>query len=580
MNPLAITAIRGNVKQKINVNVQPFTAFVGENRAGKTAHGDILKLCLQGKHPVGPHNKDLMRLSSDKAGLHAQIVFGDGSTRTFRVQPGVDPDGVVSTPGAASQVTKESWPLDLVETLTTGATKAREALIKRFGKRMLTTPPKTLTDRQRDLWIELMNVVRDENKDADAASLLALLSEKCRAEKLALGRTAKRLSDTAQSKRSSAESEAEGSDQIEVWRDMLVQAKRFEAEAGARAKHEADVAAYDMAQKQLKPWRERVEALERRRAELDEQKRRADEQTATAKAEVEALTVRIARIEWLIKECESNASRCPLCAAQVNMSGRAVEYRELLAIRKRSLSEAEARLSASVLSHNTVAQLAEVDAELATLREKVRDAEASTRPVRPNFVKFTGPTASELQAQIESALQKRASLETVQEIEREAAMTTERQSVAKVLEDLVTHQLKNELRTVVGEAERAVNPYLPEGFVARCDSETGLWAIDARGGPRGKGAWSGAEQTSLLLGLVLAWTEDTPVRVLYLDDAQLAPYSPRNIEKLCVQLQEQIEAGALTNVFLATTRGHELPPFVSQVHVGPRPDLSVLVTDV
>lgn len=579
MNPLAITAIRGNVKQKINVNVSPFTAFVGDNRVGKTAHGDILRLCLLGKHPVGPHAKDLMRLSSDAAGLHAQIVFGDGSTRTFRVKPDVDPEGVVTTPGAASQVEKESWPLDLVETLTTGAIKAREALIRRFGKRMVTTPPKSLTDRQREMWTELMEAVREENRDADAANLLSLLSEKCRTEKLTLGRQARRLQETAKTKRTEAEVEAEGSEQIEVWRDMLTKAKRYESEASQRAEHKAALERFDQMQKQLRPWRERVQTLEERRAALEDQKKRADDQTQESRAEITALTAKIDRIEWLIKTCEGNSKQCPLCASRVDLSGKAVEYRELLEIRRKQLAEAEAKLAAVVLSHNTAAQLAEVDAELTDLRKKIADAESATRPVRGNFVVYEGPSSDVLQAQIESATSKRASLNVVSELERQAAITTERQSVAKVLEDLVTRQLQTELRTVVTTAEAAVNPYLPEGFVARCDSDTGLWSIDARGGRRGRGAWSGAEQTSLMLGLVLAWTEDTPVRVLYLDDAQLAPYSPSNIEKLCVQLQEQLEAGVLTNVFLSTTRGHELPPFVYQVQVGPRAT-GVLITDV
>jgi hypothetical protein len=69
----------------------------------------------------------------------------------------------------------------------------------------------------------------------------------------------------------------------------------------------------------------------------------------------------------------------------------------------------------------------------------------------------------------------------------------------------------------------------------------------------------GAEQGALIIALVQAWTEDTPLRVLALDDEDIHAFSEKNMQKLCARLEALQREGKLTQVFVATTRPNDIP---------------------
>jgi hypothetical protein len=176
---------------------------------------------------------------------------------------------------------------------------------------------------------------------------------------------------------------------------------------------------------------------------------------------------------------------------------------------------------------------------------------------------YTGPTVAVLQAQIASlkdAERIRAALDEdtakLRKLKREREESKTLEKEAKAAGDKLIAQVKS-------TAEATVNRYMPDGLRAAVDLDRNAWTvIDNKGKARSKRTMCGFENDSLVPALAAAYTEGSPLRVLVIDDKELAGFSWTGIVRFFDKLMEALNEGLLTHVFVA---GQRLDPVLPQL---------------
>ena len=562
-----------SIKGGFDVNLGLCTAIVGENRAGKTAVLDAMRLALTGQHPVGPHYADLLALTG---GLtpNAHLTGPDAEAHAT-VQAGRKSLDLAHSGALAGLTTAQRaalLPLSSVrDLLALGSDRAREAIFARFGSATTMPVPPGLDDDQTQLWVSLSA----DAEGADAATKLASMGSLLRSHKLACGRQAKGADEEAENWRSTAPAVPATAEQVADLEAAYAKAVAFEQSEATRAALEAaciqlegietseimvgpppvdlsPVAGFDTAIKELD---NQIEALQRRlgaaRVITKMRERLADGSAHTCVTCTQAVSAQV---------IQSFASTPSLEAAVMAELQR-------LGGQKGEVENRKSQLSA--LAARTTAERAQVDAHnraherrCDALRAQIASLESSLADVSD-----PGSTSAAISAALTTARNGRAASAKINDALLRARKAKREADDCKVLEKAAAGILSQLVAGVAAKAEEAVRKYLPDSaFGVRLALEDAEGKAACRWEVRGSdgtyhpfGAASGAEWGALTVALGCAWSEGAPVRILMLDDADLAPLSPTNVFALLNMVQTRVEAGDLTQAVVAWCRPEEVP---------------------
>lgn len=173
---------------------------------------------------------------------------------------------------------------------------------------------------------------------------------------------------------------------------------------------------------------------------------------------------------------------------------------------------------------------------------------------------YSGPSAADLKQQVEALREAEVADRIAEQDEKHLAKAKAEQAQAKEFERLAKDLLQSWTVSLSNAAERCVTKYLPPGYRAVLDANTRAWKLlDEREGvgtstPRSKHSACGWELAMLVPALAAAYTEDAPVRILTLDDADLAGVGDENLLTFFAALKNATDQGWLTQVFVAMNR--------------------------
>lgn len=585
--------ISSNVKGGVALPLSPCTAIVSHrNRAGKTAVLDSVRLALTGQHPIGPHAADLAGLCRDGELPRATLTGAQASAEFFFPEGKRTPEHDVSgalealTPGQLANLLPLSSLGDL---LRLGASKAREELFRRFGGTVVSlTPPDVLDDAQKALWTAALT-----SSEGDAVARLTQAGTYLRSEKRAVSAQLKSLDDE---KDRLAGATGDG---VVVTDDMVQRAeaeldaiRAWEQAQALRLKRDAQALLLDEAittfQALVAPdsreqfdswWKLHIDSsLTHLRAEGD----RAKAAVAQAERQLDVLKQVVAA-----RKASIEAEQCVCCAAEANPQA----MRHLLATGEDLLQKASQRLlgdaqgKLDTLRREYVARQQQLNQER---EEALRTWEYAATMYRAaaSDVKVLSAEVAQLDSLLKSigAAQAPARVRAVVEedlarfraalggkdgfarINASLRSLQSRQSDIKAVEVVVDQALARLVKSVKDTAETAVNAWLPQGFKAVLALEdtdgkpTCRWeVVGTDGRPHPRGAASGAEWSALAVAIACAWTEGAPIRVLLLDDTDIAGFSADNVRSLLGMVAKAVSEGRLTQALVAWSRPEEVP---------------------
>jgi len=202
-------------------------------------------------------------------------------------------------------------------------------------------------------------------------------------------------------------------------------------------------------------------------------------------------------------------------------------------------------------SDRTVAELTQEHSRILAQDSEVQGALKSAQAITD----YIGPTVEALQAQIEALETAASAREHLEEQTAELRTRKQARELAKELEGESKILLQGLIKQVKDVAEAAINYYMPQGQRAQVDLDKNQWQVlDQRGNPRDRRAMCGFEECSLVPALALGYTEGAPLRILTLDDRDLAGFSFENAVRFFAALQAAVAQGLLTQVFAAGSR--------------------------
>lgn len=576
---MQITAVRSNLKGGVSAALTALTLVRGPNRARKTAIFDALRLGIIGKHPIGPHPADLLRLAPDGRELVVEIESTAGRV-LFEVskkgrggsKPKVTREGDLATltPDDLNKV----FPLDAVsELLTLGPARAREAIFRRFGgPNGLGVPDGLVKDRIK-LWTDVAGLVGGD----DVAARLSGMSVEFRRRKRQASDRAAELCKLEEEAAQAANAAVPSADAVEAARARLDRARRAAEGAATRNRHDALAAqlAREVAMaKSLRP-------TDTEAGDGDDITRQIDERNAS----INDLTARLARAEAFLAMTAEGTTSCPACG------GKSAE----------TLTKLHGR------REQAVAARAERQQQIAALRGEIGQLRGTRQAVASALAMFNAAkdTARRTKAALDEVERALAGVPvepmTIQDAEeslravtaaREAAgtrgqLSVDRRAAERAFEDWKALEKESGalLATLLDEtrtrAAAAVNRYMPEGFTARLiiDETTPRWeVIGADGIPHPIGAMSGSERASLTIGLACAWTEGAPLRALLLDDTDVGMFDTEGFMALLARIEFVVDAKHIGQAVVCSTRTTD-PPSTWSIIDMPAPTFAPTVFD-
>jgi hypothetical protein len=273
---------------------------------------------------------------------------------------------------------------------------------------------------------------------------------------------------------------------------------------------------------------------------------------------------------------EHGVSDCPVCTQHVadiavltqgvtdTVQTRKSQLSARIEARETMLEEAAGAQEVAASRHRAMQKILDdlahqrtvLKARVATAQETVEAVSAGTGAT------YDGPDSASVKTQIDEIRSYEDRKRQIDECARLSRRAKLENDIAKELGREAATLLTRLIEHVAGEAETAVNKYMTEGFIAKLhlDDKHCEWRVvgmDDRAHSRG--AMCGAERGMLTLALALAWTEDSPIRLLTLDDDDLHGFSPKNIGLFLTRIKELADDGIITQAFIAWSRPDEIP---------------------
>jgi DNA repair exonuclease SbcCD ATPase subunit len=275
----------------------------------------------------------------------------------------------------------------------------------------------------------------------------------------------------------------------------------------------------------------------------------------------------------------ADVSQCPVCFHgndKAHVEKRAADMAALVANRLEDHQMAQADLKstlggidereAEVLRAKQAYTNAthELDRAKTALRNRGNEVKARLDALRSvvSDVDYIGPTSASIETQLETLHTSDSNRRQLRALMTQSAQVKATHEAATILKGEAQRLLQNTLQQIQSTAEAAVNRYMPTGFTASLDLEGNNceWrAVSRRDGrPHGKSA-SGAQRCALVIALALAWTENSPIRILLIDDKELHGFSAANVKSFLSMVKARVDAGDLTQAFAAWSRPDEIP---------------------
>ena len=587
--------LQSNLKSMARVGSYPLgpcTAFVGRNRSGKTAALDSIRLALTGKHAVGHHGSSLVELAADpQRGLEV-VLSGASGIAKLRV-PVVGRKAKTPAHGWSGEIDELTYEqrehvlptASMHELVELGVNRGRRAVFQRFGDlKVLPSAPTELSAAQAAMWAESVRVVSETTPGADAAEQLTQLNEYFGNLKLTKGRRLKQKMRELEERRSAFGEAALGAEQIEQLTSRLEAAKAWEsaaalrrrkAELGAQRATITTPGALDELEAEVARLSAEAAELVTTYSALIEAERESERALIRGSAFLDALEV-------AITHCDADGhSPCLLCgnpefapvAARDAIEPRVADRRVQLGEAKVAMVNAgKARATAESALQIAQMRLSQAQRAKADAEGSLRNIDLQTSEVDKALAvvkapeSYVGPEAEVLAAQLQSLRQAEA---IRAELEREEAYVAEverERDDAKECELRSKKLLNQALVKTQAAAEAAVNRYMVPGFQAKLDLAKCAWnVVGTDGRPHSKHVACGAELGALMLALGVAWTDGTPLRILVLDDADIASFDPVNMRAFLGVVQQAVADGLLTQAFVGWSRPDEVPAGWSMV---------------
>lgn len=610
-----------NVKRGGRAQLGPCTAFVApSNRSGKTRYLDAIQLALRGRHPIGSSVDALLSLSDGET-LIAGLRDASGEpVAVYQIdkdgKPAHQRGGVLA--GLTDDQIAQILPLTSMEDLVRfGTPLAREEFLRRFGGAGVNVdPPAGLDERQIAQWHQALVAVGAEvatpggylRTAMDPIDALTELPGYFRRQKLALGKQATALKDETDRRRQ-AIMESAGmlvtAEAVEEARKLLSQAETFDrlvdqrrllAEKQAEYARVYEEATRVLAQPVPPAFISSVEADAESVALTHAEKaiEEAEREVQLATGQVGAMTLAVEARRLLVQTAGAGQGHvCIFCTERPTR-----DMKALLASAEAQLAEAQRVFDAA----RTARQQAH--GNLGGLQEKIRFERAKRQQAHDARVRENARLTDQLIAlnhQIQELTQTLSAVGAVEDPKvpvmearlryenlhraqmdlhacdtnsaRVRQLETE-QGIIKTLEKAAEQTLTQASLRVASSAVTAVQSYLPEGFLVRLvlvdenGKRTYRWDVTGTDGqPHRKGAMSGAELGALKIALACAWAENLPVRIVCLDDADLAGFSAAGVRAFLDKMRECVTSGKLTQCFAAWSRPEEIPGGWSVVRV-------------
>lgn len=603
----AFTAYTGNVKERLNeLPLGPLTAIVGEEATYKSTIAIGIRLALTGAYDaIGKVPSDLLVLAADPSvGIETTLSGPDG-VAYWRLR--VDPEGKAKKPerprfeGAISSLSDveraKIIPSDSVRELlkdARGERKLREKFIARFGGASHEIPePIALDQDEHALWAKALKECRaDLAEDVSADTLLAKLSEYLRKEAGAKRREMTPIQGLInQRKVALLEQEQENDaspEEVEEIEALLQRAKGFaqvektrqlkgiaEAELEAiqadieRLTTEAAKGA-EQAKDQLTTLRASVSECEKNRNEALLNLLDAGKKAAAYSLLSDAYARAIASGK---RQCQFCPTQFPdqtlLISVKESFDTKVTKYNENERIAQELYTEADkAYITAQTAENQHNDRMLHLSHAQERIHDQVRRRFAEISATIKTYenalanvpTTYAGPTVEVLQRKLDTI---KGAFEARTALVREGTKLRKLEKDHAILKKLEVEaiELQKQVMTRVAKtASEAVSLGMLDGRRARLDPHTCEWYVTRKDGCEFPfGALCGTEKTSLLLGLVAAWTRGSPLRVAIFDDEDMVGLSSKGIMDFYRQCEALYERGDFTQVILVSNRADLTP---------------------
>jgi hypothetical protein len=604
--------LTSNVKgYRGDIGLGPCTAFIGDNQSGKSAKLDAIRLALLGSHKISQHTKHIFgELAPEGVETLFASLSGPSGEATYKAeQAGSTAKAehkfrdVLDTLSGTER--EHIMPLLSMRALLTGEKKTREALFRRFGTVDEIPTPEGLDAGQEAFWKKTCAAVQVEQREAaakkkrkkaealddhqapadavDIISAMRLAFDRIKRGKNAEVRVLKEQLEKLQAEL--ADGDTAGSELIADLEEQKTRAEIWASRQNARESYSRDQALMAQLKTEAQQLNDMSAELKQREETLSAKQSAVQAQITELRQEADGIDLtdvkaRLDRVAAILHILDAMIARdvdhCPLCdrrgadpqATHAKHSdtkkSREAQYKDLTTRRSTLLQQAQtletelaqerSALTRDTSSHNSrKASLKQRGAACKGRLDAYQEAGADEE--------YTGPSALEIDERLRNIRSMDAKRERLESDRVRLRQLKAESKQAKLLQGEAVELLQTLISGITTEAEAAVNNYMPEGFTAQLDLEDGNceWQVlGADGRPHGR-SMCGAEQGALIIALVQAWTEDTPLRVLALDDEDIHAFSEKNMQKLCARLEALQREGKLTQVFVATTRPNDIP---------------------
>lgn len=565
-----IDHVISTIKDGVDCRLGPCTVITRPNRGGKTAILDAIRVALGASHPIGRDGSLLQLVPEPELGLRS-AVYGNGELLAEAViDAGMRRAKFtrhVSLPGDDDLVVSSA---EIEQLLSFGPARAREALCRRWyvTRAEHLEPPAELNEEQRGLW----RVAATMRHEPIAVNVLSALSADFRGH-------ARTPVDTSPPPTPPPAEQEITDARTRLDAIVVACANRMRARllAGQAERLQSSLLESASAGEVASVWAGREQAARTRVDVAQTEYVRVQTLWAGSASNVQGVDVTVNARQIMLQRSDRT---CICCGLQVDTlrlrsllaSGQDVQtaIHAEMASRHALLVAADAERTAARVDLEEVRQCQRLAAEAAAARQRqVEELATIRRVLREEGVSGEVHSASEdeaarhdAQTAYDTLLSRRTQAAHATAMVRREAEERRLAAVYRVLERVAARRQVEVLAEVVNQAVATVNKYMPAGFAAMLDLDERVcrWTVYGRdGAAHPQGAMSGAEESALRLGLLGAWAEGRPMRVLLLDDRDLLGLDPQNIAKTFEAVHAAVTRGDFTQAVVVWTRPNEVP---------------------